>query len=135
MIAIYRKIENIWFGWPQKLRFLLVGGFNTLVSYFLFVGLEKIINYNAALFLTYLLCINLSIFTMRYYVFRAKGSIAAQYCKAAGTYIGMILVNYIALWIMIDECQLSTWLAQAIFTILSTTMIYLLHKHINFCNK
>lgn len=132
MIAIYRKIENIWFGWPQKLRFLLVGGFNTLVSYFLFVGLEKIINYNAALFLTYLLCINLSIFTMRYYVFRAKGSIAAQYCKAAGTYIGMILVNYIVLWIMIEKWLLSAWLAQAIFTVFSTTIIYLLHKNINF---
>ncbi len=132
MIVIYRKIENIWFGWPQKLRFLLVGGFNTLVSYFLFVGLAKIINYNAALFLTYLLCINLSIFTMRYYVFRSKGNIMQQYCKAVGTYIGMILVNYIVLWIMIEKWLLSAWLAQAIFTVFSTAIIYLLHKHINF---
>lgn len=132
MIETYRKIENQWFGLPQQIRFLAVGGFNTLASYFLFIGLEQLINYNAALFLTYLLCVNLSIFTMRYYVFRAVGSLAAQYCKAAGTYIGMIIGNYAALWLMIGSWLLPAWLAQAVFTLLSTVIIYLLHKYINF---
>ena len=37
MIKLYRKIENRWFGLPQKIRFLLVGGFNTFLAYLLFV--------------------------------------------------------------------------------------------------
>lgn len=134
MIKNYRKIENRWFELPQQVRFLATGGFNTAISYFLFIGTEQFINYNAALFLTYLLSVNLSIFTMRYYVFRAKGSITAQYCKAAGTYTGMILSNYAALWLMIENWQWPAWLAQAAFTILSTGIIYLLHKYINFRN-
>lgn len=132
MIKYYRKIENRWFRLPQQIRFLATGGFNTLASYFLFICMERFINYNAALLLTYLLSVNLSIFTMRYYVFRAKGSLAAQYCKAAGTYTGMILSNYAALWLMIGSWQWPAWLAQAVFTLLSTVIIYLLHKYINF---
>lgn len=37
MIKLYRKIENRWFGLPQKIRFLLVGGFNTFLAYLLFI--------------------------------------------------------------------------------------------------
>lgn len=132
MKNLYRKLETWWFGWPKQLRFLAVGGFNTLFSYILFVALALVINYNAALLLTYLICINLSIFTMRYYVFRAKGNLAAQYCKAAGTYGGMILSNYAALWLTIGGWQWPAWLAQAVFTLFSTLILYQLHNRVNF---
>ena len=32
-IKLYLWAENIWFKLPQKLRFLLVGGFNTVFAY------------------------------------------------------------------------------------------------------
>ena len=32
-IKLYLWAENIWFKLPQKLRFLLVGGFNTVLAY------------------------------------------------------------------------------------------------------
>ena len=34
--GIYKKVENIWFKLNQKIRFLLVGGFNTVFAYVVF---------------------------------------------------------------------------------------------------
>lgn len=132
MTDLYRRLENWWFRRPKQLRFLAVGGFNTLFSYVLFIALTLVMSYEPALFLTYLISINLSIFTMRYYVFRGTGNLRAQYGKAALTYLGMILANYAALRLMIDGLSWDAWLAQAAFTLLSTCIIYLLHQNINF---
>ena len=33
IIKLYFEIENIWFKLPEKLRYLLVGGFNTVFAY------------------------------------------------------------------------------------------------------
>ena len=132
MINVYKILENKWFNLPKQLRFLLVGGFNTLFSYFLFLALTLIINYNLSLFLTYFVCINLSIFTMRYYVFCAQGNWAEQYTKALSTYLGMVVVNYLALWLMIECWLWKVWVAQAVFTLISTFVIYQLHNRINF---
>lgn len=77
MIRLYRMLENVWFGWPQKLRFLLTGGFNTVFSYGLFVLMVAAIGipYKIAIAAGYIISTNVSIFTMRYYVFRSKGSL------------------------------------------------------------
>ncbi len=134
MRNLYRKLETRWFDQPKQMRFLAVGGFNTLFSYILFVALTLVINYDTALLLTYLTGINLSIFTMRYYVFRTEGKLRAQYGKAALTYLAMILANYAALRLMIGGWQWPTWLAQAVFTLFSTFVLYQLHNRVNFRN-
>lgn len=133
MIKLYFRIEQLWFNLvPEKLRFLLVGGFNTLVSYFLFLGLSQIMCYYGALIITYILAINLSIATMRYYVFQSRIKWLQQYTKAWLTYIVMIIGNYIFLAITVDWLSQELWLAQAEYTLLSTIGLYLMHKKVNF---
>lgn len=34
IVETYRRLENFWFSINQKIRFLLVGGFNTGTSFF-----------------------------------------------------------------------------------------------------
>jgi hypothetical protein len=87
IIRIYFVIENFWFRFPQKLRYLLVGGFNTVFAYSVLAALNylfSVINQaqglefdskviaNIALFVQYALCINVSFITMRYYVFQSQ---------------------------------------------------------------
>ncbi len=133
MIRLYRYIEHLWFTFlPEKLRFLLVGGFNTVVSYFLFLGLSAIISYYWALLITYVLAINLSIITMRYYVFHSHINFIRQYTKAWITYILMIIFNYIFLAITVDYLNQPLWVAQAEYTIISTIGLYIAHRKINF---
>lgn len=133
MIKLYKLAERWWFAnIPDKIRFILVGGFNTVVSYLIFVSLCHICPYEVALIITYALGINLSIFTMRYYVFSGKSNLAKQYVKALVTYVIMIVGNYIFLYIFIDIYKQAPWLAQAEYTVVSTIALYLAHKKINF---
>lgn len=133
MMELYYKIERWWFAnFSEKLRFILVGGFNTVVSYLLFVGLNLIFTYQWTLIITYGLAINLSIFTMRYYVFNSSGNLWQQYSKAWVTYLGMIGLNYVFLYVTIDIIGQEAWVAQAEYTLLSTIALYLMHKKVNF---
>ncbi|MBR1904768.1 MAG: hypothetical protein IJ824_06310, partial [Alphaproteobacteria bacterium] len=40
IIKLYLWAENIWFRFPEKLRYLLVGGFNTVLAYALLNALD-----------------------------------------------------------------------------------------------
>lgn len=116
----------------QQVRFLLVGGFNTVISYVLFLITTALFNYKTALILTYISGINISIISMRYLVFKSNIPLRRQYLKAASSYILMLFGNYAVLYLLIDLMQFEPWLAQAIFTIISTVLLYFLHKEINF---
>ena len=134
MIKWYKYIENLWFTLlPQKLRFLLVGGFNTVSSYVIFVIFTSLFAYQAALIITYFLSINLSIITMRCYVFRTGSlNLSKQYLKAGITYLLMLLGNAVFLWLTVDFYHVNPLLSQAIFTIISTILLYYIHKNVNF---
>lgn len=134
MIRLYRLLEKIWFGWPQKLRFLLVGGFNTVFSYGLFVLMVAAIGipYKIAIAVGYVISTNVSIFTMRYYVFRSKGSLKKEYAKAWGVYLTTMLINYAAMYAMVDLGAVNELLAQGIYTVLITVFTYLMHKYFSF---
>ena len=66
MKNLYFLIENYWFKLPQQLRFVLLGGFNTLLSYLIFVFLIKIaaFSYQFSLIAQYLITVNISIFSI-----------------------------------------------------------------------
>ncbi|MBQ9235528.1 MAG: GtrA family protein [Alphaproteobacteria bacterium] len=132
MIKLYRQLEGYWFSLPEKIRFILVGGFNTVVSYFLFLGLNWLWGYKTALWLTYAIAVNLSIFTMRYYVFSSRGNLLEQYIKALSTYVVTIIGNFAFLHWAVEAGLWPVWLAQALYTAISTLGLYLLHKYVNF---
>lgn len=95
IVKAYKTLENIWFRLNQKIRFLLVGGFNTVVSFFIYYaflyltgGKEQL-----SLLLMNLVNINISIATMRYYVFQSTGSFYKEYAKAFSSYIVLYFLN------------------------------------------
>ena len=137
MFRLYKFIENIWFKVPQKLRFLLVGGFNTLFSYVLFAFLVAIIMmpYKIALVLNYIIAVNLSIFTMRYYVFRSFGNFLREYGKAWCVYLLVLILNYVSMYMMVDVYKMNELIAQAVYTFFITFFIYFMHKYVSFAKK
>ena len=136
MIKLYRKIENRWFGLPQKIRFLLVGGFNTFLAYLLFVLFVAILQipYRLSLIIQYVLTVNISIFSMRYYVFRSGGNLKDEYFRAWGVYLLMLGFNYAALFLLIDAAGINAVISQGIYIVVSTIVIVLLHKNYSFRN-
>lgn len=137
MIELYKKIEQIWFKINQKIRFLLVGGFNTVFAYGVFVGLYQLagLNYNLALIMQYFITVNVSIFTMRYYVFQSHGNLKAEYVKAGSVYVGMYFFNAFALNFFVIVLNLGPVIGQALYLVVSTIITYILHKYFSFRNK
>ena len=147
MIKLYLWAEKLWFRFPQKLRFLLVGGFNTVFAYLVlnllnvFLGvlfkdsLSSVVIANIALIVQYILTINLSFMTMRYYVFQSHGRWVHEWLKAWSVYILIYFINAPLLTFMMAFLGWSTWLAQGVYLIFSTIIIYLLHKYYSFRKK
>ena len=150
IIKLYKWAENIWFPLPEKLRYLLVGGFNTVFAYSLLnlldwcfgkVNVAAGWNFspeviaNAALIVQYLLTINISVFTMRYYVFLSHGNWKKEFAKAWSVYVFIYLINAPILTLLMVVFGLKTWAAQAIYLIFSTIITFILHKYYSFRKK
>ncbi len=137
MIVLYKKIENVWFLLPEKIRFLLVGGFNTLSAYLIFIFFVEFIrlHYTYALVCMFVINVNISILTMRYYVFRSASDLLKEYFKGWNVYLFLLGLNYIGLYFLIDICKIKEIIAQAIYLIFSTTVTYLIHKYITFSKQ
>jgi putative flippase GtrA len=89
IIKAYKYLEKIWFNLNEKIRFILVGGFNTTVSFFIYYAFLYLLSgkEQLSLLLMNLININISIATMRYYVFQSKGNWWHEYTKAFSSYI------------------------------------------------
>lgn len=137
VIQFYQGMEKWWFNLNQKLRFLLVGGFNTVFSYAVYAFLLKIIAlpYEWALVVQYFITVNVSIVTMRYYVFRSLGGFLREYGKAWLVYIGMFVFNFVCLKFLVEICGIGELTAQAVYLTISTILTYLLHKYFSFGKK
>lgn len=150
IIKLYLWAENIWFRFPEKLRYLLVGGFNTVLAYALLNALDWLFGYinkkyelglvseavaNAALLLQYVITINISVVTMRYYVFRSTGNWKKEFAKAWSVYIFLYLINAPIMTLLMVIFGLKTWAAQGIYLTFSTIITFFLHKYFSFRKK
>ncbi len=147
VIKLYCWAENIWFKLPEKLRFLLVGGFNTVLAYSLLfaldwlfgrvnekyaLGLAPTVVANVALIIQYIITINVSVATMRYYVFRSHGDWRKEFAKAWSVYVFLYLINAPIMTLLMVIFGLETWAAQGIYLIFSTIVTFILHKYFSF---
>lgn len=153
IIKLYKKLESIWFKLNQKIRFLLVGGFNTAIAFiiyyiFLYIssGREQL-----SLLLMNLININISIATMRYYVFQGCGPFWHEYTKAFSSYIFLYFVNMglLAFFVRIVNLQdnlppnnillnvpnLDKAIAQICCVIIITCITFFVHKYFSFRKK
>ncbi len=153
IVKLYKKLETIWFRINQKIRFILVGGFNTAVSFLIYYaflyftsGKEQI-----SLLLMNLININISIATMRYYVFQGTGPILKEYTKAFSSYIVLYFINMglLATFVRLIHIQetlspnsvllsipnLNKALAQLCCVIIITIMTFFIHKYFSFRKK
>ena len=153
IVKAYKYLEDIWFRLNEKLRFLLVGGFNTATSfiiYYIFLfftsGREQL-----SLLLMNLININISITTMRYYVFRSHGNFWQEYVKAFSSYIVLYFINMALLAFFVSVVHItehlsedSFWLnipnlnkavAQICCIVIITCLTFFVHKYFSFRKK
>lgn len=150
VLKLYFWAEDIWFSLPEKLRFLLVGGFNTVFAYgilsllvYCFENINTSLEWNIApaiianiaLVIQYIITINVSFITMKYYVFRSRGNWLSEWFKAWSVYIFIYLINAPTLTLLMVVFSLSAYPAQAIYLTFSTIITFILHKYYSFRSK
>ncbi|MCL1801815.1 MAG: GtrA family protein [Promicromonosporaceae bacterium] len=123
----------------QRIRFLLVGGFNTVLGYSLFALFDFLIGdslgefgYMLALVLSYALAMTVAFFLHRKFVFRVKGKLLLDFGRFVLTNMVGFGLNAVILPLMVTITGLIPLIAQAITAFIVAIASYLLHKHFSF---
>lgn len=93
------------------------------------------ISYKIAIIVGYIITTNVSILTMRYYVFRSHGKWWQEYTKAWSVYLTTMLMNYVAMYVMVDMCSVNELLAQAVYMVVIVIFTYLMHQNFSFSHR
>ena len=135
---IIDKIFALWFRLNEKLRYLLVGGYNTVFAFLFFCFLEflfgQILHYLAILLLCHVVTVLNSFLTFRFFVFRSRKNIFHEYIKINIVYAGYYFANATLLYFLIDWLKVNILLSQFICISILTVITYFAHKYFSFKN-
>ena len=139
MKRILNPILNLWFKIPEKIRFLLVGGWNTLFALSLFSFLTLMIkNYKLALIVSHFISVFHTFVNLRFFVFRANLKEGKNFWKEYGkvnmVYSIYFILNFLLLWFFVDFLRLNPIPSQIIITCLLLVFSYFSNKHFTFKN-
>jgi putative flippase GtrA len=122
----------------ERIRFLLVGGVNTIVGYLLFalfeVTIGRVVGYLVSLYLSYAIAVLLAFVLHRRFTFRVAGTgnVLVDLARFAGVYVVALAVNTVALPALVELARLPPLLAQAIVVVFTTVLSYVGHKLFSF---
>jgi putative flippase GtrA len=128
-------MRSLWNG-SRKLRFLVVGGWNTLFGYLAFAGLYLLLSatlhYLAIATLAHFLAVAQSYATQRRLVFRSSESIMAEFIRFNISHLGTLLFGLGAMWLLVDGLGMTPLVAQAITVGGVVILSYVLHSRVSF---
>lgn len=120
----------------ERVRFLLIGGVNTVVGYGFFVLFQALfgarISYFASLLLAHLCASLLAFVLYRRFVFKVKGNLAIDFLRFQVVYLVPLTANLLALPALVELFDVNVYLAQAIIVLVSTVVSFVGHKFFSF---
>lgn len=123
----------------QKIRYLIIGGWNTVFGYGVFAGLyfwlSNSVHYLFILSLSYIISITNAYVGYKIFVFRTKGNIFKEYFRFYIVYGVSFLFNLATLPFLIEILHFNMYAAQAVVTIVTILGSYVLHKNFSFKGK
>lgn len=127
-----------WIVRDERMRFLIVGAFNTVLGYGLFVLFEWLLDgersYLVSLYLSYAIAIAVAFALHRRITFRVRGreGVLFSFVRFVGVYLVTLAINTVALPVLVEWVGLNPLLAQAIVVVVTTVISYLGHKFFSF---
>jgi putative flippase GtrA len=120
----------------QRVRFLIVGGINTIVGYGLFVLIQwlfgAVISYFGSILIAHLFASMLAFTLYRRWVFKAGRTVVVDFLRFQVVYLVPLAANLLALPILVAGVGLNVYLAQALIVVVSTIVSFLGHKYFSF---
>lgn len=132
---LYLIVFNIWMKIPEKIRYLLVGGYNTIVSYALYAGILWVMNgrhEQVALALSFFISSLNSYWTQKIFVFATHGNVKKEYVKCLTAWGISYLMNVALLALFVDGLKLNPYAAQIMALVIVTINSWLMLKHFAF---
>lgn len=121
-------------------RYLLVGGMNTVVGLSLFPALQTLlgplgIHYLITLCVSQLICVSLSFFMLRYWVFRVQNTSFVQYLLHSSFYWTYFLINLVTLPLVVDTTKGDPRVIQFFLSLIAMTLAFIWQKRFVFKNS
>lgn len=129
----------------QALRYLLVGGFNTVFGYGLFALLNWSLrglgsfSYLYAAVLANLIAITVAFLGYKWLVFRTRGNYLLEWIRCVGVYGSTMLIGLVGLAILVPilrhvmrRPEFAPYVAAAIMTVITVLLGFVGHKNISF---
>lgn len=124
----------------EKLRFLVVGVWNTLFSVALLWALERSIPHDAnsllqkqlILTLVWVIAVTQNFFTFKLLVFRTKGNWLREYGKMYVTYSATFVIQSVLIQLISGRFGVSLFIANIPVIFIVTILSYLGHKYFTF---
>lgn len=127
---------NKWFKLGEKLRYLLIGGFNTATSTLLYIIcyslLQGYLHYLVLAVIVHLVSVFQSFILLKYLVFQTLGSFWREYLKTNITYLLTLCISLVLLYTQVDVLQFDPRIAAIINAVLMAIISYFLHKFFSF---
>lgn len=135
LVEFYLMLFRFWMKFPEKLRFLLVGGYNTVVSYFIYVVCLYVSEGNypqVSLFLSFLISSVNSYVTQKFYVFNTRGNYVREYILCLASWGVSYIANAGLLLMFTSFFSMNPYVAQIFCLIIVAVLNYILLKYIAF---
>jgi putative flippase GtrA len=120
----------------EKIRYLLVGGYNTVFGYILFVLLLMLlkdrVHYLVVLLVSHVISVSNAYLAYKFLVFKTQGWCLREFGKFNLVYLGVLAINLIALPAMVELLSISPVIGQACFVVITVIVSYLGHKKFSF---
>ena len=132
----------------EFIRYALVGGFNTVFGYSIFVllnwsftGLGSY-SYMYAAVLANLIAVTVAFLAYKWFVFRTSGNYLAEWVRCVGVYGSSIVIGLVGLPILVpilrrnlQKPELASYIAAALMTVVTMVFSFVGHKNISFRPK
>lgn len=120
----------------EKLRYLLVGGWNTFFGYLtgvgIFLKLGQHLHIVLIAIIVNVISITMSFVTYKILVFKTRGQWLSEYLKCYLVYGVNALLGIFSLWLFVDQFAVNIWIAQAAIIPLTVIFSYFLHARFTF---
>lgn len=120
----------------EKIRYLLVGGYNTVFGYILFVLLlillKDRVHYLIVLVVSHVISVANAYLAYKFLVFKTQGHWLHEFVKVNMVYLGVLAINLVALPAMVELLAIKPAIGQAWFVTITVIVSYLGHKHFSF---
>ena len=124
--------------WPadERVRFVVVGGWNTAFGYLAFVVLYALLhdrlNYLVIGALAHALSVTNAFVCHRMLVFRSRDPWFAEFVRFNLAQAAVLACGLAGLWFLVSVLHVSPLIGQAIVTVLGVVLSYLAHRRFTF---